>query len=201
MLKRAILALSTVILVSGVGYADTKTASSQVSLDYLPDCTISATDMDLGLYNFRTGASGTSTLRVKCNTSYLVTYTGYTSFLNKGLDQVSYRMAYTGPALSLFGTTLPQVDVELTTDGDSRVGIPGVANFINLFFDPSLFILGQIPPGFFGNITSETGDLYAFSGVVDPGQWVPAGSYQETVTFELEFPFDNPCQIAPVPCF
>jgi hypothetical protein len=181
MLKKAILALSTAILVSGIGYADSKTASSQASLGVLPDCTISATDMDMGIYNSRTGASGTSTVRVKCNSTYVVKYTGYTGTLKKGTDQVNYVLRFSGPSQPAFGNVNVQSNLELTKDGSFQY--PGVLNFLNFYYQ-----------GGYGQITSPTGDIYSFSGTASIGQWVPAGTYQETVGFVLEFPFNNLCQ-------
>jgi spore coat protein U-like protein len=185
MFKPAITLFSTLLLLSGLGYADSKPASSQASMDFLPDCTISATDMDLGVYNARTGASGTSTLNIKCNSSYLVRYTGYTGKLTKGANQINYRLAFTGRDEFATGSPTPQVDRELTKDGSFQYF--GLENFINFYlndFDPP-----------FGDITLPTGDVYAFTGSVTPNQWVSAGNYQETVVFTLDFPlnFDNFC--------
>lgn len=177
---------STLLLLSGMGYADSKPASSQASLDFLPDCTISATDMDLGIYNARTGANGTSTLNVKCNSTYLVRYTGYTGKLTKGTDHINYRLAFTGRDQFAAGATPnPQVDLELTKDGAFQYF--GLQNFINFFinnFDPAL-----------GAISEPTGDIYVFKGSVLPNQWVPAGTYQETVVFTLDFPLDDICPL------
>ncbi|AZI44100.1 hypothetical protein EHF33_14395 [Deinococcus psychrotolerans] len=165
-------------LAASAALADTKTASSQVSLSVLPDCTISATDIDLGVYNFRTGASGSGTVRVKCNVS---------------------------DAQLVFGTTPPSdsaafgsgtsMTVNRTLTGPSAATIPYQAKFS---FAPN--VPGQQLINFEGVSVKGVGSL-GYLGLhndlnnidlpvvatVAPGLWKPAGQYTDLIVYTLNY--------------
>ena len=164
MIKRTISTLALFALVSSA-LADTKSASTQVTLQVLPDCTISATDMDLGVYNIRTGASGTATVRVKCNTDYGVTYSGFSGNLTHTIvstEQIPYTISYTKngvlPSSSLATLVSPATGV---------------------FVAPNSTLTGPSATVFY--------DDYLLTGVVASGFWKLAGTYQELITFNMTF--------------
>lgn len=160
MIKRTITTLALFALVSSA-LADTKSATTQASMDFLADCTISATDMDMGIYNSRTGATGSSVLRVKCNDVYSVRYFDFTGVLTGSNDTIPYTVSYTKGLLGAV-TPMPVIAPPL----------PG--NIVN-----STVV-----------VTGSNGlqyDDYFFTGVVAPGLWKPAGAYTDLITFTMSF--------------
>ncbi len=162
MIKHTITTLALFALVSSA-LADTKNATTQVTLTVLPDCTISATDMDLGLYNIRTGATGTATVRVKCNDFYAVDYSGFTGLLTHTVvntQTIPYTVSYTKNG-SPVGALAPLVS-------------PAVGAFVA---DT--------------NVLTGSGllqyDDYVLTGNVASGLWKFSGNYQEVINFDLFF--------------
>jgi spore coat protein U-like protein len=167
MIKRTLATLAVLALASSA-LADTKSASTQVSLTVLPDCTISSTDMDLGIYNARTGASGTSTVRVKCNMDYEVLYSGFSGNLTHTIvntETVPYTVAYTknGGSSSALATLVS----------------PATGDFVPYAF-----------PGVLTGANGNQYDEYLLTGNVASGLWKLAGTYQELITFTLNFNLD-----------
>jgi hypothetical protein len=166
MIKRTLttLALFAVATLASSALADTKSASTQVTLDVLPDCTISATDMDLGIYNSRTGANGNATVRVKCNTDYNVAYSGFSGNLTHtvvGTEKIPYTVSYTknGGSSSALGTL--------------------VSPATGVFVAQTNVLTGSSATIFY--------DDYLLTGNVGTGLWKLAGTYQELITFTLNF--------------
>jgi hypothetical protein len=162
MIKRTLATLAVLALTSSA-LADTKSASTQVTLNVLPDCTISSTDMDLGIYNARTGASGTATVRVKCNDLYDVAYSGFSGILTHTVvntETIPYTVSYTKNG-SLVGALAPLVS-------------PATGIFVAST-----------------NVLTGSGllqyDDYVLTGTVASGLWKLAGTYQEIITFDMEF--------------
>jgi len=165
-------------LTASAALAETKTASSQVSLSVLPDCTISATDIDLGVYNFRTGASGSGTVRVKCNVPNAALVFG------------------TNPASSdySFGSNT-SMTVNRTLTGPGAATIPYQAKFS---FAPN--VAGQQPVNFEGVSVTGVGSI-GYTNVhnnlnnidlpvvatVAPGLWKPAGQYTDLIVYTLNY--------------
>lgn len=167
MIKRTLTTLALFALVSSA-LADTKSATTQVTLNVLPDCTISATDMDLGIYNSRTGASGTATVRVKCNTDYGVTYSGFSGQLSHTIvpsEKIPYTISY--------------------TKNGTPVG--ALAPLAPLAFGD------LVPYSFPGTLTGNgvnQYDDYVLTGAVASGIWDFSGTYKELITFDLNFLLD-----------
>jgi hypothetical protein len=172
MLKPTFVAL-TVLALTSSAFAAT-TASTQASLGYLPDCQISATDIDMGIYNARTGANGTGTVVIKCNTPWAAFYSGFTGDLKKGADTIPYTLKdqiyWNAPIL---------IDINLT---DSA---PKADRWLDYGNPNSVFV--PTPPNTF--ISDPT--VHHLIANVAPGLWKPAGTYSEIVTFTLEFPVDS----------
>ncbi len=178
MIKYALFTLATLALTSSA-LADTKSASTQASLSLLTECTISATDMDLGVYNARTGASGTAHAKVSCNTQ------DATVFVD-GND-------------SILGTDIPNFGIICTRT------LRGVSNTIPYYFEIALPTYRSIisPTNQFGNTrfgaTASFGGAswsdslvlhnadFLLTGTVAPGFWKPAGQYTDLVTITLTY--------------
>jgi hypothetical protein len=173
MLKPAFVAL-TVLALTSSALAATKTASTEAALGVLPDCQISATDIDMGIYNSRTGASGTGTVVIKCNTPWAAFYSGFTGNLTKGADTIPYtlndQVYWNAPDLRAIDLTdsVPLADRWLDYGNPNSVFVP-------------------TPPNTF--ITDPT--VHHLIATVTPGLWKPAGTYSEIVSFTLEFPVDS----------
>ncbi len=183
MIKRTLTTLALFALVSSA-LADTKSATTQASLAYLPDCSISATDIDMGIYNSRTGASGTGIVRIKCNTEFFVSYSGFTGNLKKGTDLIPYSLTDTTYFQSLIGIkNIDKLDTALIKDRWFDYG----------FIRPVDQALSDIP-------TPVDGFIHNLKAVVAPGLWKPSGTYNEVLTFTLEFPF-NACTSFGYNCF
>jgi len=150
-----------------VALAETRTASTQVTLTVLPDCSISATDMDLGVYNARTGATGTATVRVKCNVNADVTFAPNRSnnsqrvLKGPGNSEIPYLMEY----------FLPPKQNELGFDNP----------FANVDFGNT-----ETTGVFFVKSTSQ-GSSFLLRGTVAPGLWKPAGQYTDLITFTMTY--------------
>jgi hypothetical protein len=174
-MKKHIIILSAVLALAGTALAAT-TSSTEASLGVLPDCSVSATDIDMGIYNSRTGATGTGTVRVKCNTEFFVSYSGFTGNLKKGADLIPYTLtdaAYFQPIIG--PKPIDQLD-----------SAPISARWFDYgFLRPPNNQLADIP-------TPVNGFIHTLTATVAPGLWKPAGSYNEILTFTMEFPF-NAC--------
>ncbi len=162
MIKRTLATLALFTLVSSA-LADTKSASTQVTLNVLPDCTISSTDMDLGIYNIRTGASGTATVRVKCNTDYTVAYSGFSGILTHTVVNTE---------------TIPYTVNYAKNGGSSSALATLVSPATGVFVAQTNVLTGS------GLLQY---DDYLLTGAVASGLWKLAGTYQEVISFTMTF--------------
>jgi hypothetical protein len=158
-------------------------ASTEASLDVIPDCSISATDIDMGIYNSRTGANGTGTVRIKCNVDFRVRNFGYTERLIGDSVNIPYNITYSGTNI------LGSKQLRRSVPGNNK------RKFIKGCFDPfSCNDLSDndrnviVPTG----VGNDAFNTYILDAVVDPGLWVPAGQYSQIINFEMEFPFPRP---------
>jgi hypothetical protein len=181
-MKKHIIVLSAVLALAGSALAAT-TSSTEASLSVLPDCSISATDIDMGIYNSRTGASGTGTVRVKCNTEFFVSYSGFTGNLQGSSDQIPYTLtdaAYFQPTIG--PKPIDQLD-----------SAPIAARWFDYgFLRPPNNQLADIP-------TPVNGFIHNLTAVAAPGLWKPAGAYSEILTFDMVFPL-NACTTYGLDC-
>jgi len=167
-------------LTASAALAETKTASTQVSLSVLPDCTISATDVDLGVYNARTGASGTGTIKLTCNVknmklsisqSQTAKFTGPTGGAGRAFE---LGRQLTGPGGS-------------TIDYAARVSLPDYLSVVDFGSNRSYIALtpnGSTPAGL---VNPLQGVLLKISASVAPGLWKPAGQYTDLITYTLDY--------------
>ncbi|AZI44099.1 hypothetical protein EHF33_14390 [Deinococcus psychrotolerans] len=135
--------------------------STPVTAQYLPSCGLSATDLDFGIYNSRVGASGMATVQVTCNTSYSVTYSGFSGQLKRGGERIGYtltaqKVGGLGAALTLKANCLGLCDLVQTSSALTGNG-------------------------------SALYDRYTLVGAVPALQTAPAGTYSDTVTFTLNY--------------
>jgi hypothetical protein len=157
------LATFAVFALASSALADTKSASTQVTLSVLPDCSVSSTDMDMGIYNARTGASGTATVQVKCNTDYNVAYSGFSGILTHTVvntETIPYTVAYTknGGSSSALATLVSPASGVFVAQTNVLTG-SGLLQY----------------------------DSYLLTGAVASGLWKLAGTYKETITFTMTF--------------
>lgn len=169
-----LLTFSALLATTSSALADTKSASTQVSLTYLPECNISATDIDMGIYNSSTGATGEGIATIKCNTEFFAYYSGFTSNLTKGLDQIPYNLSY-----SIYWSRFPRL-----------IDQPDSASKADRAFEWGNIGTDYLPTQ--PNSAGSNPTIYYLHAKVDPGLWKPAGTYSEIVTFNLDFPI-SPC--------
>lgn len=178
-LKTAVLAaLVTATLLASGALAETKTASSRVTLSVLPDCTISATDIDLGVYNYRTGANGAGTVRVKCNVPNADLVLGVDpasqSITNKDFSSITTSRLLTGPNNAtipyLAAFTLPP-----NKPGEQPINFAGVS--VN-----GVGSVGSL------NIQNDLNGVdLPVNVTVAAGLWKPAGQYVDTINYVLNY--------------
>jgi hypothetical protein len=173
MIKRTFATLAVLALASSA-LADSKTASTQASLSYLPECNISTSDIDMGIYNSRTGATGEGIATIKCNTEFFAYYSGFTGNLTKGIDQIPYGLSY-----SIYWSFLPRLIDQ--PDSASKAARAFEWGNINTNYLPTQ-----------PNSVGSNPTIYYLHANVAPGLWKPAGTYSEIVTFNLDFPI-SPC--------
>jgi len=161
------LTASVLVLLGSVALADSRTASTQVTLTVLPDCSLSATDMDLGVYNFRTGASGTATVRVKCNVNADVTFSP-----NRANNS---QRILNGPG----GSQIPYHLQELLPPAQNDIGFDNP--FANVDFS------NTDTTGSFTVKSTSQGSSFLLRGTVAPGLWKPAGQYTDLITFTMTY--------------
>jgi len=164
MLTRLPVHLSALLALLSPALAVTTSAgptSTPITAEYLPSCGLSTTDLDFGAYNSRVGASGMATVQVTCNTSYSVTYSGFSGQLKRAGQQVGY---------TLTAQKVGSLDTALTLKANCVAPCYLAA--------PSSALTGN---------GSALYDRYSLTGTVPASQTAPAGTYSDTVTFTLNY--------------
>jgi spore coat protein U-like protein len=170
------LALLVLGILPSSALAATKAASSQTSLSVLTECTISATDLDLGIYNFRTGASGTAHTKVSCNTpDAVVDVQNNDAFIgaNSVTNSVTFARTLTGAS-----DTIPY-----------QFEIAHPFPVFGLGFGQTEWggIVGGTALGWACTDCVFHNSDFVLTGTVAPGLWKPAGLYSEIVTITLTY--------------
>jgi hypothetical protein len=178
-MSKKISSILVFLLLNSIAQGQTKTATSEASLSVLPDCTISATDLDLGVYNYRTGASGIAMVRVNCNIKnvsvLMLNNDNFQSYTSANLFRT--RGVVFGRTLSSGSDQLPY-SVEISTSGT------GINRGFNVLFGG--IVNGQVFNLGFINTAFQDTDLL-LKAKVAPGIWKPSGIYQDLIQIELEF--------------
>jgi spore coat protein U-like protein len=170
-----LLTLSALLTATSSAFAATE-ASSQASLAVLTECTISATDMDLGLYNARTGASGTAHAKVSCNTP------DATVFVQGNASFVGYNFSNFG---AIFNRTL--TGASDTIPYQFEIANPNPVFVTGFGYTEWGGLVGVSPDGWSCNGCVFHNSDFVLTGTVAPGFWKPAGQYTDLVTITLTY--------------